>query len=112
MYRYSVNIYSHTYYVLVTAINLAFDRRTRSARELLRQLQSERYTKANPKLKIFPKVVGTVDPPKVRFVFVDGRDQNFNSQNYIAKEILAEVFQIANNLDIQFELDGKNVDEQ
>jgi hypothetical protein len=91
---------------------LAFDRRTRSARELLRQVQSQRYSKANPKLKIVTKVVGTIDPPNVRVVFVDGKDQSFNSQNYIAKEILAEVFQRANSLDIQFELDGKNVDEQ
>lgn len=91
---------------------LAFDRRTRSARELLRQVQSQRYSKANPKLKVITKVVGTVDPPSVRFVYVDGNDQMFDSQNYIAKEILAEVFQRANNLDIQFELDGKNVDER
>ena len=91
---------------------LAFDRRTRSARELLRQVQSERYAKANPKLKIVTKVVGTVDPPKVKFQFVDGKEQIFNSQNYIAKEIFSEVFQIANSLDIQYELDGKNVDQQ
>jgi hypothetical protein len=57
-------------------------------------------------------VLGTVDPPKVRFVFVDGKDQVFDSQSFIAKEILSDVFQIANNLDIQYELDGKNVDEQ
>ena len=50
----------------------AFDSRTRSVRELLRQVQAERFSKANPKLKIKANVLGTVDPPIAEFEFVDG----------------------------------------
>jgi hypothetical protein len=51
---------------------IAFDDRTRSIRELLRQVQAERFAKANTKLKIKTHVVGTVDPPLAEFEFVDG----------------------------------------
>jgi len=52
----------------------AFDRRTRSARELLRQVQADRFSKANPKLKINTTILGSVDPPSVRFTFADGQE--------------------------------------
>ncbi len=51
---------------------IAFDKRTTSARELMRQVQSDRILKANPKMKINVNVVGTADPPVVQFEFVDG----------------------------------------
>jgi len=38
----------------------------------MRQVQAERFLKANPKLKINTNVVGTADPPKVEFEFIDG----------------------------------------
>jgi hypothetical protein len=38
----------------------------------MRQVQAERFAKANPRLKINTKVVGTVDPPIAEFEFVDG----------------------------------------
>jgi hypothetical protein len=38
----------------------------------MRQVQAQRFLKANPKLKIGTHVVGTADPPKVDFEFIDG----------------------------------------
>jgi cytochrome c1 len=49
----------------------AFDARTTSARELLRQVRADRFKAANPKLEIAATVTGTADPPKVLFQFVD-----------------------------------------
>ena len=51
---------------------IAFDRRTTSAQELLRQVQAERISKANPKMQLNVDIIGTVDPPQVKFEFVDG----------------------------------------
>jgi hypothetical protein len=52
-------------------ILLAFDARTKSAREIWRQMQATRFYDANPKLKINTNVMGTADPPEVVFKFVD-----------------------------------------
>lgn len=49
----------------------AFDARTRSARELLRQVQSKRYSKANPSLKINVDVHDRPDAPLASFAYVD-----------------------------------------
>ena len=50
---------------------IAFDGRTKSARELWRQMQASRYHAANPKLKINTHVLSTADPPEVVFKFID-----------------------------------------
>ena len=50
----------------------AFDKRTTSARELLRQVQAERIQKSNPKMVLKVDLLGTADPPLVNFEFVDG----------------------------------------
>lgn len=89
-----------------------FDSRTRSARELMRQVQAQRFVKANPKLKIGTHVVGTAEPPKVDFEFIDGTKKTYDSQNYQVKEILEDVFMTANNMDISYELEGKSVDDK
>lgn len=91
---------------------LAFDSRTRSTRELMRQVQAERFVKSNPKLKINTMVVGTTDPPKVEFEFIDGTVTTYDSQQFQAKEMLDEIFLTANNLDIEYELEGKSVDDK
>jgi hypothetical protein len=49
----------------------ALDGRTRSAREMWRQMQATRFHKANPKLKVNTHVLCTADPPEVIFKFVD-----------------------------------------
>lgn len=38
----------------------------------MRQVQAQRFSKANPKLRIGTNVVGTAEPPRVDFEFVDG----------------------------------------
>lgn len=50
----------------------AFDKRTTSARELLRQVQAERIRKSNPKMELKVDLLGTVEAPLVNFEFVDG----------------------------------------
>jgi len=54
----------------------AFDARTRSARELLRQVQAKRFVKANPKLKIDLEIHNRPDAPTANFHFVDGTEVN------------------------------------
>jgi 39S ribosomal protein L53/MRP-L53 len=50
----------------------AFDARSRAARELLRQVESTRFQKANPKLKIGLDIHSRPDAPTAEFKFVDG----------------------------------------
>lgn len=108
----------------------------------MRQVQAERFIKANPKLKISTNVVGTADPPMVKFEFVDGtqvshcmiillsntvvRDKASNdpirillnvqriydSQQYVAKEMMEDILLAANALDIGYELEGKSIDDK
>jgi hypothetical protein len=52
----------------------AFDARTRSARELLRQVQAKRFKHANPRLKIGINVHDRADAPKAHFTFIDGTE--------------------------------------
>ena len=67
----SINIIFYSTFYSQT-ITTAFDSRTKSARELMRQVQAERIEKANPKMKLNCNIIGTVDPPSVEFEFIDG----------------------------------------
>ena len=58
----------------------AFDNRTKSAREIWRQMQATRYHKANPKLKINTEVLGSAAAPEVVFKFID--DTEVSSRTY------------------------------
>ena len=62
----------------IIVLLLAFDARTRSARELLRQVQAKRFVEANPKLKIDIDVHNRPDAPTANFRFVDGTEVNKN----------------------------------
>lgn len=88
-----------------------FDMRTRSARELLRQVNSQRLLRANTKLKVNTLVQAKPDAPTVKFVFVDGSDITFDSREYLANEMLMEVWRKTMKMDDDFELEGKNVDD-
>ena len=85
--------------------------RTRSARELLRQVNSERLLRCNPKLKINPIIHSKPDAPSVKFSFVDGTDTSFDTREYLASEMLMDVWRKTMKMDDDFELEGKNVDE-
>ena len=91
--------------------NIAFDMRTRSARELLRQVNSERLLNSNPKLKVNPIIHSKPDAPKVKFTYVDGTDATFDSKEYLAQEMLIDVWRTTMKMDDDFELEGKNVDD-
>mmetsp|Transcript_11652 Transcript_11652/g.19353 ORF Transcript_11652/g.19353 Transcript_11652/m.19353 type:complete len:113 (-) Transcript_11652:97-435(-) len=88
-----------------------FDGRSKSVKELLRQVQATRYSKANPKLEIKKQILATADAPFATFQFVDGSERKFDSQELQVKEILSEVFQHATNIDNEYEIEGKSVDE-
>lgn len=124
-----------------TTPTAAFDARTTSARELLRQVRADRFKTANPKLAISATVTGTADPPKVVFQFVDESvvssssstswkaiyivdanphsrlfvfrvtQMDFESENYNCKEILHGVYLKAMQLNVEFEMDGKSIDD-
>mmetsp|Transcript_31800 Transcript_31800/g.66843 ORF Transcript_31800/g.66843 Transcript_31800/m.66843 type:complete len:116 (-) Transcript_31800:248-595(-) len=88
-----------------------FDMRTRSARELLRQVNSERLLRSNPKLKVNANIQATSSAPAVKFTFVDGTDATFDSREYLASEMLTDVWRKTMKMDDDFELEGKNVDD-
>ncbi len=58
---------------------IAFDNRTKSAREIWRQMQATRYHKANPKLQINTEVLGTAAPPEVVFKFIDDTEVSLDT---------------------------------
>ena len=99
------SIQTHFYFI-------AFNGRAKSAKELLRQVMAERYTKANPKLDVSKTISGTADPPLVFFKFVDDSERRFDSKEFQVKEILSEVFQHSTNLDNEYEIAGKSVLDQ
>lgn len=88
-----------------------FDSRTRSARELLRQVQADRYKKANPKLEVKSSVLSTPDAPSVAFKFIDGTEHSFDSQEYNCKEMMEQVYFRAMEIDTEFEKAGKSPDD-
>jgi hypothetical protein len=59
----------------------AFDGRTKSAREMWRQMQASRFRKVNPGLKINTNVVSTPDAPEVIFKFIDDTEVGFDHSN-------------------------------
>merc|ERR1712238_203366 len=82
----------------------AFDNRTRSARELLRQVDSERFHRCNPKLKVNANIEARYDAPKVTFAFVDGSDVSFDSREYLVNEMMMDVWRKTMKMDDDFEL--------
>lgn len=89
-----------------------FDIRTRSARELLRQVQAGRFSSANPNLKVKAHVVATPDPPSVVFKFVDGTEKVFDSQEFIVNEMMEKVFLHSMEINNDYEMNGKSIDDQ
>mmetsp|Transcript_23439 Transcript_23439/g.28186 ORF Transcript_23439/g.28186 Transcript_23439/m.28186 type:complete len:115 (+) Transcript_23439:124-468(+) len=88
-----------------------FDNRTTSAREVLRQVMAERYSKANPKLQINTHVVGTPYPPSVVFKFVNDNEKIFDSSEYDASEIMYETLLEAMQINNEYEMEGKSIDD-
>lgn len=91
--------------------DVAFDSRTRSAREVMRQFEAQRLVRANPKLKVKADVHSRPSAPEVKVSFVDGTDLTFDSQEYIAADMLMDIWRAAMKLDDEFELEGKNVED-
>mmetsp|Transcript_9188 Transcript_9188/g.17528 ORF Transcript_9188/g.17528 Transcript_9188/m.17528 type:complete len:116 (+) Transcript_9188:75-422(+) len=98
----------------VTTIDLKFnplDNRTTSVRELLRQLRAKRFIKANPKLAIKVDVHNRPAAPSAHFQFVDGTDQLFETKDYNAHEMMFQIHLKGMQLDAEYEMAGKSVDE-
>lgn len=55
----------------------AFDNRTSSIRELMRQVQTPRYSKANPRLKVDVDIHNTYLAPIAKINFIDGTEVCF-----------------------------------
>ena len=56
----------------------AFDARSRSVREVLRQVQAERFMKANPALKINLDVHNRAAEPFAHVFYIDDSDVSFS----------------------------------
>jgi hypothetical protein len=91
---------------------LAFDIRSKPAREILRQLQADRFAKANPKMTLSPEILYTIQPPVVNFSFVDGSSLKYIIEvpDQHCQEILDEVWDHITDIDYQFDIDGKEID--
>mmetsp|Transcript_22572 Transcript_22572/g.33336 ORF Transcript_22572/g.33336 Transcript_22572/m.33336 type:complete len:118 (+) Transcript_22572:173-526(+) len=87
------------------------DSRGTAVRELWRQVSAERFAASNPKLNIKAETVGTAAPPVAKVEFVDDSEIDFTGENYDCKEMLDILFIKAEQLDIDFELEGKNIEE-
>lgn len=88
-----------------------FDSRTTSARELLRQVHAKRFGTANPKLKITTDIHNRPDAPKAVLSFVDDSQQVFDTQENRADEMLFQVHLKLMQMDNEWEMSGKNIDE-
>jgi hypothetical protein len=55
-------------------IYTAFDNRTKSAREIWRQMQATRFRRANPNFKINTNVSGSAAAPEVIFTLLDNTE--------------------------------------
>ena len=72
----------------------AFDNRTKSAKEIWRQMQATRYQTANPSLKINTDVTGTPDAPEVTFKFIDDTEVRSVSQNVYPLQTVCRVLSL------------------
>ncbi|KAL9190115.1 hypothetical protein ACHAXT_007326 [Thalassiosira profunda] len=88
-----------------------FDARTTSARELLRQIHSERMLACNPKLKVINDIHSKPNAPRIQFDFVDGSDMAFNTEEFQVQEMMMDVWRTTMKIDDAFEMEGKNVDD-
>ena len=91
--------------------HLALDNRTTSIRELLRQLRAKRFTTANPQLAINVDAHNRPAAPSANFTFVDGTSTLFETKDYHAPEIMFQVHLKGMQLDAEYEMEGKSVDE-
>mmetsp|Transcript_28924 Transcript_28924/g.42890 ORF Transcript_28924/g.42890 Transcript_28924/m.42890 type:complete len:116 (+) Transcript_28924:191-538(+) len=98
----------------VTRIDIQFnpfDGRSKAAREMWRQMKAQRYYQANPKLSLDLKQVSTPVPPVVKFSFVDGSNMDFDCEQQHCKEMLHGVWEHARDMDFEFEMTDKNIDD-
>jgi len=56
-------------------------------------------------------LLNTPAAPSVEFKFVDGTEKYFDSQSFTAREMMDEVLLNAMQMDTQWELDEKNIDD-
>mmetsp|Transcript_17803 Transcript_17803/g.23046 ORF Transcript_17803/g.23046 Transcript_17803/m.23046 type:complete len:118 (-) Transcript_17803:144-497(-) len=90
-----------------------FDMRTTSAREIVDRMHAPRYKKANPRLKLDIEIHDRPSAPFVEFHFVDGTNHIVNPSNtQQAKDILFNVHLEASRVDAEYEMAGKNVEDE
>lgn len=51
------------------------------------------------------------DAPTVKFSFIDGSEITFDSREYLANDMLMDIWRKTMKMDDDFELEGKNVDD-
>ena len=79
---------------------------------MYRQVSAERYIKANPKLKINFNVTPAIVTPTVTFTFVNGNVLEFECEKFICKDMMFKTLLTASELDIEYEMAGKSIDEE
>jgi len=86
------------------------DIRAVSARELFRQLDSGRFYKNNPKLKLNLSMPYTPDPPIVKLEYINGEVLELESKELKTDEMMLSIFQKAQIIDYEYEMDGKPIE--
>lgn len=90
----------------------AFDARATSAKELLRRLKAPRFNKSNPKLQVLVDSNARPDAPSVNFKLVDDSDIFFDTRNFKIEEMMFQVHLTTMQLDNEYELAGRSIDEE
>ncbi|CAB9509873.1 expressed unknown protein [Seminavis robusta] len=111
--KFSKDVSTHLFkYIRTIDIKFnALDARATSAKELIRRMKAPRFSKANSKLKVLVDVNSKPDPPSVLFKMVDESELFFDSREFDIEEMMFKVHLTTMQLDNQFEIDGKDIDE-
>lgn len=89
-----------------------FDARATSAKELVRRMKAPRFQKANPKLQVLVDVNQYPTAPSVNFKLANDTEMFFDTQEHDIEDMMFQLHLALGQIDNQFELDGRNIDEE
>lgn len=56
-------------------------------------------------------LLNTPEAPSINFKFVDGNEKFFDSQSFTAREMMDEVLMNTMQMDLQWQMEEKNIDD-
>mmetsp|Transcript_13665 Transcript_13665/g.17992 ORF Transcript_13665/g.17992 Transcript_13665/m.17992 type:complete len:139 (-) Transcript_13665:225-641(-) len=88
------------------------DDNSRSARELFRQMNSNKLALINPKCKVKLELEHRNLPAIASIIFVDGSKLELQTGEYNVEELKSEIWQQAIMIQNNYEDEGKNIDDE